>query len=502
MTMHGMFWRFPAGFTSENSIGIRPRSAYLKVIGDFTLWNGRLVFGCDDSAQKEFLNKRKAKGNIEGPGQSNSNTWFTSPELPDMLGPATSGGAVWLNEAVAANKPSEPFLFAGWTKRCAWIKNEGDNKVTFRFETDNLGNGKWELGKSVKVMPGEDSYLEFEKTDPGEWIRAVVDFDTRATVHFSYSDNDSRLTVPDDMFMGLSPVSGSNSTGGLLYGMGDNRKTLGLLANEYNGSESDETGYYELDDRMNLVRKDDAEMAEFIRERFAIPRNVVTIEESSALIIDDSNRRWRLPLGNEIFNSLTEEGSLRICREVATERDLFNCMGTFYELPAENADGFARIRPVASHNFRINDYASYRGMLIMTGIDTDKANHNNHIILSDDTKAAVWAGVIDDLWKLGKPVGHGGPWKNSTIKAGIPSDPYLIGFYDRKKLQLSHNSDKTVSFTIETDPAGNGPWMIFKKITVESGKTYEFEFPSNFSARWIRFRTDHNCQATAWLDYE
>lgn len=59
---------------------------------------------------------------------------------------------------------------------------------------------------------------------------------------------------------------------------------------------------------------------------------------------------------------------LRICREVATERDLFSCMGTFYELPAENADGYAKIRPVSTHNYRINDYASYRGMLVLTGV--------------------------------------------------------------------------------------------------------------------------------------
>ncbi|OFX43223.1 MAG: hypothetical protein A2X03_09170 [Bacteroidetes bacterium GWA2_40_15] len=55
-----MFWHFPATFTSGNSKGIRPRSAYLKVIGDFTLWNGRLVFGCDDSAQKEFQSGQNA----------------------------------------------------------------------------------------------------------------------------------------------------------------------------------------------------------------------------------------------------------------------------------------------------------------------------------------------------------------------------------------------------------------------------------------------------------
>jgi len=48
MTMHGLFWRFPGSFTSSNSAGIRPRSSYLKVIGDYTRWNDQLVFGCDD----------------------------------------------------------------------------------------------------------------------------------------------------------------------------------------------------------------------------------------------------------------------------------------------------------------------------------------------------------------------------------------------------------------------------------------------------------------------
>ncbi len=95
MTMHGMFWRFPGDFSGNNTAGIRPRSAYLKVIGDFARWNNQLVFGCDDSAQKEFLNKRKVKGNIEGPGQSNSNLWFTTVDQPDKLGPITAEGAVW-----------------------------------------------------------------------------------------------------------------------------------------------------------------------------------------------------------------------------------------------------------------------------------------------------------------------------------------------------------------------------------------------------------------------
>jgi hypothetical protein len=502
MTMHGMFWKFPSTFTSGNSKGIRPRSAYLKVIGDFTMWNGRLVFGCDDSAQKEFLNKRKAKGNIEGPGQSNSNTWFTSPALPDSLGPNTAEGAVWLNENVKAGIPSEAFLFAGWPKRCAWISNEGSRQVKFKFETDIEGNGNWVEMESVIVGPGQSFMSEFKAAEKGEWIRVVAENATKATVHFSYSDNDNRSIIADKMYSGLVPVSEPRSNGGLLYGLGENRRALGILSCEYNGSEVTENGYYELDSLMNLKSKKDTATTRFIRERFAIPQNVVTIDESSVLVIDDNNRRWRLPMGSNEFTSLTGSGSLRICREVATERDLFNCMGTFYELPAENADGFAKIRPIASHNFRIHDYASYRGMLIMTGIDPEQSEKNDHIIVSGDKKAAVWAGVIDDLWKLGKTVGHGGPWKNSDIKAGESSDPYLIAFYERKHLQLSHRGNKSVGFTIEADPTGNGSWMSYSKITVGPGQIYDYDFPENFNARWIRFTSDSDCNVTAFLEYK
>jgi hypothetical protein len=220
------------------------------------------------------------------------------------------------------------------------------------------------------------------------------------------------------------------------------------------------------------------------------------------LITDDLGRRWRLPKGKEKYADLTSNSVLRICREVATERDLMNCSGTFYELPAENADGFAKIRPIASHNFRIHDYASYRGMLIMTGIEPNLKQHNPHVIVSEDGKAAVWAGVIDDLWNMGKPVGEGGPWKNSAVKAGVASDPYLIGFYDKRSLQISHDSKESVTFRIEVDPIGHGPWMDYQRVSVKPGETYTFSFPETFQTRWIRFAADKDCTATAWLKYE
>ena len=242
--------------------------------------------------------------------------------------------------------------------------------------------------------------------------------------------------------------------------------------------------------------------ADFIRGKFAIPEKVITIEEGSVLVVDDFGRRWRLPLGNKDYKALTEKGRLRVCREVATERDLFSCMVTFYELPAENADGYAKIRPISTHNYHINDYASYRGMLVLTGVTLEEGRDNPHIVISDDGKAAVWVGVIDDLWSLGKPVGQGGPWKNEKVKAGVASDPYLIAFYDKKILSLSHQSGKNVVITVEIDPTGNGDWMEYESYTVKPGEKFVEQLPDSFQARWIRFLSDTDTEVTAWLEYK
>lgn len=106
------------------------------------------------------------------------------------------------------------------------------------------------------------------------------------------------------------------------------------------------------------------------------------------------------------------------------------------------------------------------------------------------------------MWQLGKPLGKGGPWKDTSVKADIPSDPYLIGFYDRKKLTLSHQSTDDITFTIEADPTGNGDWMEYMVRKVKAGEKWTYEFPAEFQARWIRFSTDVDTKATAWLEYK
>ncbi|MBV5283589.1 MAG: hypothetical protein JZU53_14305 [Paludibacter sp.] len=502
MTMHGMFWHFPQTFSSVNTAGIRPRSSYLKVIGDFCRWNNQLVFGCDDAAKSEFLNKRKSKGGIEAPGQSQSNLWFTTLNQPDNTGTTDACGSVWQNEKVKAGEVSEPYLFAGWKNRTAWIKNESDNALNFTFETDVLGNNSWTNIRTVSVPAKGSAMIEFPDSEKGEWIRATAEKEATITVSFVYADTKIRNLANESMFAGLAGIGATKTQGGLLYSLGENRRALGILGNSSTAKTTTETGYYEMDANMNIVPKTDEKTAAFIRTKVAIPSQVVTVDAGSYLIVDDSNRRWRLPLGNAAYKNLMEKQAVRICREVATERDLFSCGGTFYELPAENADGFAKIRPIATHNLKINDYVSYRGMVVMTGIDASKIPANPHIFQSVDKKCTVWAGVIDDLWKLGKPVGKGGPWVNTAVEANVPSDAYLFGMYDDRTLTLSQKSAKTVEITVQLDPTGDNVWMNYKTFRVDPDKQVVFKLPTSVQARWIRFVSNENITATAWLEYK
>jgi hypothetical protein len=535
MTMHGTFWRFPKTFSAADAAGIRPRSNYLRVIGDFARWADKagpdkLVFGCDDTAKSEFLNKRKAKGDIAGPGQSQSNLWFVEPAKLDQLGPALGKGAVWVNEPAKAGVWSDPFLFAGYDRRAVHLAHGSAEAVTFEFEVDVDGKGKWKPLKSVEVPPkaaaggagvGTGGYLwvPFDADAKGEWVRVRTTKDAAGvTAWFHYANADRRKAgEADPMFDGVAKAADAASTAGYVRARGDNKRTLGLAAASVAGTGLIDVGYYEMDADAKLRRVEDQAAHEFTKKSTVIPQGVLTVDAASVLYVDDAGKRWRLPKGDAAFDALTAAGRYRVSREVCTERDLFNCHGTFYELPADNAGGFGKVRPVTTHNRRIFDYCSYRGLTVLTGVvapDGGAGNDagggggaggspaNPHVVRSDDGRAAVWAGAVDDLWKLGKPVGTGGPWSGSPAKAGVPSDPYLMNGYDAKKLTLSHGAGQPVTVHVEVDVNGDGLWVPYASLAVPPGQSFDHAFPAAFQACWVRFVADQNCAATAVLTYE
>ncbi len=262
-------------------------------------------------------------------------------------------------------------------------------------------------------------------------------------------------------------------------------------------------GCYTLDARLALRRDADAiEGLKWMRHNVAIPRGVFEIDAASVVIAEADGRRRRLPKGDPAFDRPGPLGPERVCREVCTERDLLNVGGTFYELPAENAGGMARVRPIATHNRRIHDYCSYRGLLVISGVAADAPRDNRHIVRSDDGRCALWLGAVDDLWQLGKPRGTGGPWRDTAVRADEPSDPYLIAGYDRKRLVLSHSEPRTIAFRVEADFCGTGAWAPVCELTVPPGAPFEHVFPDAFAAYWIRIVPGAACRATATFHYD
>ena len=193
----------------------------------------------------------------------------------------------------------------------------------------------------------------------------------------------------------------------------------------------------------------------------------------------------------------------RAVREVESERHLANIHGTFYEVPLITngaPPAFPLLRPVSSHSKQITDFCSWNGLLVLAGVRSDAAN-DGHVFADADNDTALWFGGVDDLWKLGKPVGRGGPWHDSEVQARIPSDPYLMTGYDRKSLELSHHSTQPVTITLQVDIDGTGLWVDYRAFQVEPNKTLTYQFPTGFSACWVRAVSDRDTKATLTLIY-
>jgi len=140
-------------------------------------------------------------------------------------------------------------------------------------------------------------------------------------------------------------------------------------------------------------------------------------------------------------------------------------------------------------------------MMILAGVDLEEGQSNAHIIRSEDGRTALWVGVIDDLWKFGRAVGRGGPWKDTRVKADEPSDSYLMTGYDRKSVTLSHQSSEPVTIHVEVDISGTGQWGRYESFEVPSGQPVNHKFPDAFQAYWVRVVASGDAVATAQFDY-
>jgi len=217
-------------------------------------------------------------------------------------------------------------------------------------------------------------------------------------------------------------------------------------------------------------------------------------DEASVLFWALVNGRWqryRLPKASHTFDHAWQTEWTRI-REVETERFLVDMHGMFYELqPIAFEDAIWGLKPVCQHLRIIPDYCSFRGLFVMAGNQNTPNADNNP--LGGQPQAGLWFGKTDDLWSFGKPQGWGGPWRNSEVRAGEASEPFLFTGFQNKVLHLK--TDRTAEIRIEVDFLGNGSWETYETMKV-NGYRYHV-FPAGFSAHWVRLVPQTTCVATA-----
>jgi len=203
-------------------------------------------------------------------------------------------------------------------------------------------------------------------------------------------------------------------------------------------------------------------------------------------------QRYLLPKASQTWEHAWNTEWMRI-RHAVTERLLMDAHGMFYELAPFSYGGHIwGIRPICSHLRVVPDFCYWRGLFVMA---SDQIDHDQ-----GQPQSGLWFGNIDDLWRMGKPAGWGGPWWNTPVKAGEVSDPFLMTGFDKKVMHFTHDARESVRLDVEVDFLGDGSWQLYQSFS-SPGRYIHHEFPDGFSAHWVRVKVNKDCSATVYFIY-
>ena len=498
---HGMMFLVPETFAADNYGGLTPLVTHHKMIVDYVEDGNRIVFAGNDATK--FSNSLVPK--------ANSNIFFLDKaDLPSYGGTARGYGGVWVDDSVSANEYSDAFLITGFRDRVVHLDHNNNSAVNFTLEVDENGDGNWTTHTVVNVPGtagpnGGYGYYILPEGVSAQWLRVKTDQAVSSATAYLHVGNTGRARDSAMTASLADPASPAARSQGIIRSRSGADFKLEYAADmlDANGNITG-TGYYQaqlnpVTAALELVAVNDAAAEASVRNNAATSQDFGV--DDASVFVDDDGTRYRLPKGHSAFDSATASGWRRGEREVVTERAVANIHGTFYEVPRNFTGGtFRRIVPITTHNLDIFDFASWRGMLVLSGV-IDGGAVDGHYLESDDGQAGLWFGNVDDLYSFGTPVGEGGPWMETSIAADAASDPFLMAGYDHKVLELSHDSGGDVTFTIEVDFLGTGQWEVYGDLTVAPGETLEYIFEQGYSAHWVRLVSDTSTTATAQFTY-
>ena len=487
MDMHGMFYELPSEFSTSNSKGLRPWGSHLRYIPDFLEWNGDIVLATDEAS---------VQGNPLT-GQAQSNLWFGSKNDLKNWGPANGYGAIWLDEKVEANSTSLPYLNAGFDNRTVHLVNHGKRSTLVHVEMDRKGNNQWERIKSY-VLRGEQ-YITEQLNIDGEWIRLINEKESTLSAVFHYTTNRFPKRSANVIFSALADIDSAEAVNHARLYSNKNNFNLSVFAYQNAKNNNPEYSEYEFD-KFSFEFKPKIE--DRTAKRAIEPNKYTWSVDKASVILDTKKGRLRLPKGHEKYDTLGIK-NFRAVRELESERELANIHGTFYELPLFKIDQeplFHMMRPVSSHNKQISEMNTWNGLLVLSGVKAS-APKSERVFHSQDGKASIWFGGIDDIWNFGKPTGIGGPWRNTQVKANIISDPYLMTGYDKKSVTLIADRDVEITLHVSISPYLEEK-LPYKTFNVRAGEPLTYHFADGYSAHWIHAEANADCLASVIFTYE
>lgn len=493
MCAHGCLFDFPITFSAANTAGVRPICTHLRYVPDIGYWHDQVFLAADDASM------------MENPlcGQPQSNLWFGTRAELDRFGPRQGCGGVWVRDHVAAGETSVPLLVAGYAQRVLHLAQHSAGPVTFTLA---LGDGRGQWREYRRVTVPADGYVPvlLDADEAGEWLTVTAD---RACVASAYGHFYTPRPYADDDPAKFAALPSADDTspqvGGLVRPSAMHR---GL---EWVRQRVDATGRADarrqVDVQATAASIDfgpaESDQLEFIMQIGECTKDF-EVDDASVIVTDVEGRRWRLPKGPEVYDRPFPTGWPRGVREVVSERFLANLHGTLYEVPRTGGRAVPRwqqMKPVATHHRRITDFCTWRGLFVISGTKLGAALDGQYFAGEDGE--GLWCGCIDDLWQLGQPRGVGGPWRQTPVKAGEESLPYLMTGYDHKVLELSHAGDGEVVVTVRVD-IDHEEAVVYQTFTVPAGEVVRHEFPSGFHAHWARLSCDRDAVVTAMFVYD